>query len=135
MKKAAEQGAIPAFKVLANYYSHGQGDIEPDQDEAKRWIERAAAKGDKEAIAELEDWRREKEEEEDEWSTVDEDEDGDEEKDDAFFGGETPARAFAQARAQAEAAREETERFLALNGALRAADRSHRADVDWSYDG
>ena len=145
-QKAAEQGAVQAFTALADCYAYGTG-VEVDPDESLRWLERAAAKRDKEAIAALVEFRRrqrrreeeEAKEEENEWSTVDEDEDDRDEAErekplverarlvhqeslttevqESDWRAQAQA-AQAQARARAEAAREETERFLALNGRL-----------------
>ena len=150
-QKAAEQGAVRAFKALAECYSCGKG-VEVDADEAVRWLERAAAKRDKEAIAALVEIRRrqknreeEAKEDESEWSTVDEDEDDreEEEREKTFVVARNTTEveesdwraqaqaAQAQARARAEAARAETERFLApLNAAQLAAQARARAEAE-----
>jgi TPR repeat protein len=50
---SAEQGFIPAMRSLGLCYIQGHG-VERDVDEARRWLERAAATGDAGSIAELE---------------------------------------------------------------------------------
>ena len=50
---SAEQGFIPAMRSLGICYIQGHG-VERDVDEARRWLERAAAAGDARSIEELE---------------------------------------------------------------------------------
>ena len=50
---SAEQGYVPAMRPVSHCYSKGIG-VERDVDEARRWLERAAAAGDAKSIAELE---------------------------------------------------------------------------------
>jgi TPR repeat protein len=79
-KKAAEQGFMNAEAMVGHYFQHGVG-TERDVDEARRWYERAAARGNeiaKTALMEMD------EEDGSDWSTVDkDDEDLNDEEDEA----------------------------------------------------
>jgi len=49
---SAEKGYVPAMLMVGMAHREGQG-VERDLDEARRWLERAAAKGNAQAVAAL----------------------------------------------------------------------------------
>ncbi|KAH8049784.1 hypothetical protein JL721_11563 [Aureococcus anophagefferens] len=51
---SAEKGYVPAMLMVGMAHREGQG-VERDLDEAKRWLERAAAKGNAQAVAALDE--------------------------------------------------------------------------------
>jgi hypothetical protein len=54
MTLSAQQGYTPAESLLGGWFFYGRHGVEIDLDEAKRWLARAAAKGQKNAIETLE---------------------------------------------------------------------------------
>ena len=59
MKLSAQQGFTEGEAILGAFLSHGPHAAETDLDEAKRWLARAAAKGNKNAIEALKNVLRE----------------------------------------------------------------------------
>lgn len=53
--KAAQGGLPRAQAALAEAYSFGRGEVPLDQDQRRLWLEKAAANGDADAIAQLDD--------------------------------------------------------------------------------
>jgi TPR repeat protein len=57
MRKAADQGMVDAEYLMGVIYAEGIG-VEPDRSEARRWLEKAIAKGHEEAQRFLKEMER-----------------------------------------------------------------------------